>query len=121
MAADTGTHLTRSRLTASPGKCVWFTLALPTPWPVASSTIAPVAAADRLAAALRARGVPTTRRSDDSGISVLTAGTVNIWVEPEVFSWNNGQGYTREPLSDLQEAAERIVSHHETHTPSLPT
>jgi hypothetical protein len=121
LATDTGTHLTRSRLTASPGKSVWFALPLPTSWPTTSRVIAPISAADWLTAALRSRGVPTTRRSDESGISVLTAGTVNIWVEPKAFSWHNGQGYTREPLTDLQETAERIVSHHETHTATSPT
>ncbi|GAA1892340.1 ATP-binding protein [Actinomadura bangladeshensis] len=58
LATDTGTHRTRSRLTASPGKCVWFTLALPAPWSATTSVIAPIAAADRLTAALRSRGVP---------------------------------------------------------------
>ncbi|TMR26098.1 ATP-binding protein [Actinomadura geliboluensis] len=118
LAADTGSHLTRSRLTASPGKSVWFTLALPNSWPTFRSVIAPISAADRLAAALRSRGVPTTRRSEESGLSVLIAGTVNVWVEPKAFSWHDGHGYTREPLTDLQETAERIVSHHETHPPA---
>ncbi|GAA1892335.1 hypothetical protein [Actinomadura bangladeshensis] len=46
---------------------------------------------------------------------------MNIWVEPKAFAWHNGQSYTREPLIDLQETAERIVSHHETHAPTSPT
>ncbi|TDD59849.1 hypothetical protein E1293_46125 [Actinomadura darangshiensis] len=121
LATDTGMHLTRSRLTGLPGKRVWFALAHPIPWPVTSSVIAPTSAADRLTSALRSRGVPTTRRSDDGGISVRTAETMNIWVEPKAFSWHDGHGYTREPLIDVQEVAERIVHHHETRTLPSPT
>lgn len=119
LSADTGSHFTRSRLTAATGKCVWFTFALPKPWPAANHVVAPLSAASRLSAALRARGVPTTCRSDDSGISVLNTGALNVWVEPKAFSWREGQSYVRQPLLDLQETAERIISHHETpHTAS---
>ncbi|MFA1551779.1 ATP-binding protein [Actinomadura chokoriensis] len=121
LATDTGIHLTRSRLTVSPGKRVWFTLPLTAPWPADGSAIAPISAADRLTAALRSRGVPTTLRSDDHGVSLLTAGTTNIWVEPKAFAWHDGQGYTRHPLADLQETAERIVGHHETRTLTSPS
>lgn len=114
LSADTGTHLTRSRLTAATGKCVWFTLALPTSWPPANR-ITPIAAASRLSEALRARGVPTSCRSDDRGISILSIRALNIRVDPKAFSWRNGGGYIRQPLIDLQETAERLVSHHETH------
>ncbi|WP_021591187.1 ATP-binding protein [Actinomadura welshii] len=121
LSADTGSHFTRSRLTAATGKCVWFALPLPTPWPAIDRVVAPLSAASRLSAALRARGVPTTCRSDDSGISILNTGALNVWVEPKVFSWRDGQGYVRQPLLDLQEAAERIIRHHETpHTTSPP-
>ncbi|NKZ03282.1 ATP-binding protein [Actinomadura latina] len=118
LSVSAGTHPTRSRLNAAPGKCVWFTLGLPSSWPEAfrgSVRSAPRTAADRLHAALNARGVPTTRHSDDSGVSVLTTGTLNIWVDRKAFSWRDGQRYTRQPLIDLQETAERVISHHETH------
>ncbi|MEU8344782.1 ATP-binding protein [Spirillospora sp. NPDC048832] len=124
LSTDTGTHPTRSRLTATPGKRVWFTLALPTAWPQAARGIAPITpgtAANRLSAALQTRGVPTTCRSDDSGISILTTQTLNIWVEPKAFSWRDGRAYTRQPLIDIPETAERIISHHEVHAPTSPT
>lgn len=121
LSTGTGTHLTRSRLTAATGKRVWFTLPLPAPWPSPDHAIAPISAANRLSEALRARGVSTACRSDDSGLSVLTAGTLNVWVEPKAFSWRNGRDYTRRPLLDLQETAEHIISHHETHASPSPT
>ena len=124
VSTGTGTHPSRSRLTAAPGKCVWFTLALPTAWPQAAQGITPITprtAANRLSAALKARGVPTTCRTDDSGISVLATNTLNIWVEPKAFSWRDGRAYTRQPLLDIQETAERIVGYHEAHALASPS
>ncbi|MFG2245787.1 ATP-binding protein [Spirillospora sp. NPDC048823] len=114
LSSNTGTNFTRSRLTTSVGKSVWFTLPLPTGWPTANRVITSAAAASRLSEGLRARGIPATRRSDHNGISVINVGALNIWVEPDAFSWRSSQGYTHQPLIDLQEAAERIVSCHET-------
>ncbi|MEU8803286.1 ATP-binding protein [Spirillospora sp. NPDC048819] len=114
LSSNTGTHHTRSRLTTSVGKCVWFTLTLPTGWPAAKRVIIPAVAAGRLSEVLRARGVPAACRCDDNGISLINVGALNIWVEPNAFSWRSSQGYTRQPLIDLQEVAERIVSCHET-------
>jgi Histidine kinase-like ATPase domain len=120
LATHTGSHLTRSRLTTKTGKCVWFTLPLPTPWPAADRVIVPDLAADRLHGVLRARGVLTTLRSTDTGTSILTLGALTIRVEPKSFSWRDGQGCTRQPLSDLQETAERIVSTHESRSRRMP-
>ncbi|GAA4238103.1 hypothetical protein GCM10022254_52670 [Actinomadura meridiana] len=114
LCRSTGTHITRSRLTSKTGKCVWFALAVPPSRPTTNRVIAPAFAANRLTEALSARGIPATRRSDDSGISVINVAALNIWVEPKVFAWRTPSGYTRQPLVDLQETAERIVSHYET-------
>lgn len=118
LSQATGTHPTRARLTTASGKCVWFTLALPTPWPDAHRVIPPAWAAECLSRTLRIRGIPVTLRSDNRGISVLTVAALNIWVEPKAFSWKDGHGYTRQPLIDLQETAERIVNCHELTHPS---
>ncbi|GAA0284354.1 hypothetical protein GCM10009527_095530 [Actinomadura nitritigenes] len=114
LATRTGSHFTRSRLTTTTGKCVWFTLPLPACWPTAVRVIAPKLASDNLLDALRGRGIPATGCSDDRGISVLTVATLNIWVGPTGFSWRDRRGYVRQPLIDLQETAERIVSRNET-------
>ncbi|MFE9107008.1 ATP-binding protein [Actinomadura geliboluensis] len=121
LATRTGTSFTRSRLSVSTGKRVWFTLALPAPWSATGRVIAPRFAAHRLSEALAARGIPTTCRSDDTGISVITAGTLHVWVEPKAFCWRDDHGYTRQPLIDLQETAERIVNHHESHASRTST
>ncbi|MFF0520719.1 ATP-binding protein [Actinomadura nitritigenes] len=113
LAARTGSHFTRSRLTAMTGKCVWFTLRLPASWPMVGP-IAPKLASDNLLDALRRRGVSATGCSDEAGVSVLTVAALNIWVGPTGFSWRDGRAYVRQPLIDLQETAERIVSRHET-------
>ncbi|TDB95676.1 ATP-binding protein [Actinomadura sp. 7K534] len=120
LSQSTGTHLTRSRLAPTVGKAVWFTLALPTPWPETDRILPPATAAECLSGALRTRGIPTTLRSDDRGISVLTVADLIIWAEPKMFSWQDGHGYTRQPLIDLQETAERIISRHETADVSVP-
>ncbi|MFB4298481.1 ATP-binding protein [Actinomadura sp. NTSP31] len=113
LATRTGSHFTRSRLTTMTGKCVWFTLCLPTSWSMVSP-IAPKLASDNLLDSLHRRGIPATGCSDDRGISVLTVAALNIWVGPTGFSWRDGRGYVRQPLIDLQETTERIVSRHET-------
>ncbi|SNT60794.1 Anti-sigma regulatory factor (Ser/Thr protein kinase) [Actinomadura meyerae] len=121
LAVHAGASFTRSRLAVSTGKRVWFTLPLPAAWSAAGHVIAPGLAANRLCEALAARGIPTSCRSDDKGISVVTAGALDVWVEPKAFSWRDGQGYSRQPLIDLQETAERIVGHHETHASKTST
>ncbi|MFA1546128.1 ATP-binding protein [Actinomadura chokoriensis] len=115
VSSSTGTHLTRSRMTAAPGKCVWFTLPLPAIWQIADRAIPPIFAACRLSDALKARGIPTTYRRDGNGATVLSTRTLNIWVAPNAFTWPDSHGYIRQPLIDLQETAERITSHYETH------
>ncbi|MEU8124942.1 ATP-binding protein [Spirillospora sp. NPDC049024] len=119
VSTSTGTHLTRSRLTAAPGKCVWFTLPLPATWQIADRAIPPIFAACQLSGALKARGIPTTYRRDSGGATVLSTRTLNIWVAPKAFTWPDNHGHIRQPLIDLEETAERITSHHETH-PSAP-
>ncbi|TDE29993.1 ATP-binding protein [Actinomadura sp. 6K520] len=114
LSSEMGTHHTRSRLTTSRGKCVWFTLPLPTGWPVATHVITPAMAASRLSEVLRARGIPATCRGDDSGAPVISVGALNIWMEANVFSWRTSRGHVSQPLIDLQEVAERIVNCHET-------
>ena len=116
VSTSTGTHLTRSRLTAASGKCVWFTLPLPATWQIADRAIPPIFAACQLSDALKARGIPTTYRRDGSGATVLSTRTLNIWVAPKAFTWPDNHGHTRQPLIDLEETAERITSHHETHS-----
>ena len=118
LSSDTGTNLTRSRLTTSAGKSVWFALPLPTDWPAANRIITPATAASQLSDVLRTRGIPATQRDGHNGNPVINIGVLNIGVEPSAFSWRSSQGHARQPLIDLQEAAERIVSCHETTHPS---
>ncbi|MEV5831567.1 ATP-binding protein [Spirillospora sp. NPDC052242] len=111
LAVATGTHRTRSRTGAVvPGKSVWFTVPLPMPWPAPATLVPPALAAARLREALNGRGIPTAHRSDNRGITIINAGTLNVWVQPTAFAWCDDHGYARLPLSDLQEATERIVS-----------
>lgn len=112
VTAQWGSRPSRSRLTrpSVPGKAVWFSLPLPEPWPGSGLVIPPVKAAQALHNALTVRGVTSTRRSDDHGISVVQAGDLNIWVEPKSYTWSNGDGgYTRHPLLDLQEVVEHLI------------
>ncbi|MDL4813079.1 ATP-binding protein [Actinomadura opuntiae] len=116
LASHTGAHWTRARFRSScTGKRVWFAVALPTPWPKADQIVPPATAARGLSEVLRARGVGVVRRTDEAGISILATGDLNIWVEPKAFSWRAGTNYLRQPLIDLQETAECIVSHLEGH------
>ncbi|NDU73839.1 hypothetical protein GWI34_14500 [Actinomadura sp. DSM 109109] len=120
VSASTGTHFTRSRLTTTPGKCVWFTLALPTPWQMVDQALTPTLAACQLSDALKARGISAIYRREDSGATVLSTRTLNVWTGPEAFTWHDGRQYVRQPRIDLQETAERITSHHETYTSASP-
>lgn len=120
VSAGTGTHFTRSRLTAGPGKCVWFTLALPTPWRMVEQALTPTLAAHQLSDALKARGISTTYRREDSGATVLSTRTLSIWIGSKTFTWHDGYRYTHQSLTDLEETAERITSHHETHPSASP-
>ncbi|SNS76237.1 ATP-binding protein [Actinomadura mexicana] len=115
VSTSTGTHFTRSRLTTALGKCVWFTLALPSPWQMVDQALTPTLAACQLSEALKARGISTTYCREDSGATVLSTRTLSIWIGSKTFTWHDGHRYTRLPLIDLQETAERITSHHETH------
>ena len=120
VSASTGTHFTRSRITAAPGKCVWFTLALPSLWQMVDQALTPTLAACRLSDALKARGISTTYRREDSGATVLSTRTLSIWIGSKTFTWHDGHRYTRQSLIDLQETAERITSHHEIHPSASP-
>ncbi|WP_147449260.1 ATP-binding protein [Actinomadura pelletieri] len=111
LSVDTGTDITRSRLTRARGKRVWFTIALPLPWPTETRVISPSQAARGLYEALTQRGVPATRQGD-----LVTAAPLNIWVEPKTFTWHTGGTDTHQPLQDLQETAEQITTHLESVT-----
>jgi hypothetical protein len=99
------------------GKAIWFALPLPGLWPAACTALGPSDAAQELVCALAARGIDTSRRSDDTGISIVHVAGRNVWVRPETFCWRNGTGgYVRYPLTDLQEVVEHLVSIHESDT-----
>ncbi|GAA2166477.1 ATP-binding protein [Actinomadura napierensis] len=116
LASNTGAHRTRARFRpACEGKRVWFAVALSTPWPEADQTVPPATAAWGLSEVLHARGIRVIRRTDEVGISILAIGDLNVWVEPKAFSWRTGRGYIHQPLVDLHETAECIVSHLEGH------
>lgn len=123
VAAAWGAHPSRSRLTPAPlpGKRVWFSLTLPTPWHWTKRIVSPSLASKRLVELLRMRGVDTTRTSDDKGVALVTAGHLNIWVEPEAFAWCDGDGgHVRYPHLDLQDAAEHLVAALEAATARPP-
>ncbi|XVQ11404.1 ATP-binding protein [Spirillospora sp. CA-255316] len=111
LASDTGAHFTRSRLACTPiqGKVVWLALAIPAPWPEPEHNVTPTVAAYRLLLALQTRGIHSTHRSDDTGQPVITAGGLNIRVEPKTFSWPEGNGYVHHPLFDLHETTEHVI------------
>ncbi|MEW2353346.1 ATP-binding protein [Spirillospora sp. NPDC029432] len=112
LARTWGCHPSRSRLnpTPTPGKATWFTLPLPAHWPTPQQPIPPALAAQRLALTLQSRGLDCARRSDDTGISVVTVEDLIVWVKRASFSWRSDtRTYASHPLIDLQEAAESVV------------
>ncbi|MGH3238828.1 MAG: ATP-binding protein [Spirillospora sp.] len=112
LSSAAGAHITRSRVaSAELGKCVWFALPTAATWTAARRAMAPGRAALWLVESLRARGIDASWQSGHTGVSVITADSLNVWVEPEVFAWRDGVDFVRRPLADLQETAERIVGH----------
>jgi hypothetical protein len=118
-----GHHLSRGRLGGwkVQGKAVWFALRIPPGSDLATSArVAPRGsrAIAELAAALADRGlgaglVPVTESTGD--LAVLSVSTeLTVWCRGEVVWWQEPQGgYDRLLVSDLVEAAERIVCVHE--------
>ncbi|WP_067479074.1 ATP-binding protein [Actinomadura hibisca] len=106
-----GAHPSRSRLLPHPqrGKAVWMALPLPASWPTPIDPIFPAVAAQRLAANLAARGIPARRLSTNTGLSLVTAASVQVMVCPDAFLWSAAGTDHRHPLIDLQEASERVV------------
>jgi len=118
-----GHHLSRGRLGAwkVQGKAVWFALRIPPASDLATSArVAPRGsrAIAELAGALADRDlgaglVPVTETTGD--LAVLSVSTkLTVWCRGEVVWWQEPHGgYDRLPVSDLVEAAERIVCVHE--------
>jgi hypothetical protein len=118
-----GHHLSRGRLGSwkVQGKAVWFALRIPPGSDLsASQRIAPRGsrAIAELAAALVDRGlgaglVPVTEPTGD--LAVLSVSRkLTVWCRGEVVWWQEPEGgYDRLPVTDLVEAAERIVCAHE--------
>ncbi len=118
-----GHHLSRGRLGAwkVQGKAVWFALRIPPGSELASSQrLAPRGsrAIAELAAALADRGlgaglVPVTEAGGD--LAVLSVSRrLTVWCRGEIVWWQEPEGgYDRLPVTDLVEAAERIVRAHE--------
>ncbi len=118
-----GHHLSRGRLGSwkVQGKAVWFALRIPPGSDLsASRRIAPRGsrAIAELAAALVNRGlgaglVPVTEPAGD--LAVLSVSReLTIWCRGGVVWWQEpAGGYDRLPVTDLVEAAERIVCAHE--------
>lgn len=119
LAAETGTHPSRSRIGAwsVPGKAAWFALALPRPWPAAQPAPTPVQAAKHLQTLLTARGIDRLIRADRPGLSLISVRRdLNVWAEPRGF-WLRGidGAPIRRPLTDLQDVTELVIHHHERH------
>jgi hypothetical protein len=74
LALEWGWRWTRSRSADRPvpGKAVWFSVPLPSSWPRPPWCIPPLVAARHLVAGLVRRDVPAARRSDGTGVSVVT-------------------------------------------------
>jgi len=118
-----GHHLSRGRLGAwkVQGKAVWFALRIPPGSELATSQrLAPRGsrAIAQLAAALADRGlgaglVPVTEAGGD--LAVLSVSRrLTVWCRGEIVWWQEPEGgYDRLPVTDLVEAAERIVRAHE--------
>jgi hypothetical protein len=115
-----GSHPSRCRLGnwPVPGKATRFVLPLPQPWPSTDRIIAPSVAGDALVAALAARGIAGSCRSDDKGVSIVQTNALNVWVTRETFSWQEaGGGYVRHPLVDLHEESDLQVGWSQTSHP----
>jgi hypothetical protein len=122
-AGHWGHHLSRGRLGAwkVQGKAVWFALRIPATSALArSERVAPrgARAVAELAAALVDRGlgaglVPVTESGGN--LAVLSVSRqLTVWCRGEVVWWREPDGgYDRLTVSDLVEAAERIVCAHE--------
>ena len=122
-AGHWGHHLSRGRLGAwkVQGKAVWFALRIPATSDLArSERLAPrgARAVGELAAALADRGlgaglVPVTESGGD--LAVLSVSRqLTVWCRGDVVWWQQpAGGYDRLTVSDLVEAAERIVRAHE--------
>ena len=118
-----GHHLSRGRLGSwkVQGKAVWFALRIPPGSDMAASQrISPRGsrAIAELAAELADRGlgaglVPVTEPTGD--LAVLSVSReLTVWCRGEVVWWQEPEGgYDRLPVTDLVEAAERIVCAHE--------
>ncbi len=118
-----GHHLSRGRLGVwkVQGKAVWFALRIPPGSDMASSDrLCPRGsrAIAELAAALTDRGlgtglVPVTEPAGD--LAVLSVRReLTVWCRGEVVWWQEpAGGYDRLSVTDLVEAAERIVCAHE--------
>jgi hypothetical protein len=118
-----GHHPTRGRLGAwkVPGKAVWFALRVPpandlahTRWPLARGW----QAIDALTAALADRGlgaglVPATEPGGDLAVLSVSC-QLTVWCHGEILWWKAPDGgYDRFAVTDLVEAAERLVWAHE--------
>ena len=118
-----GHHLSRGRLGAwkVQGKAVWFALRIPPGSELATSErLAPRGsrAIVELSGALADRGlgaglVPVTEAGGD--LAVLSVSRrLTVWCRGEIVWWQEPEGgYDRLPVTDLVEAAERIVWAHE--------
>jgi hypothetical protein len=118
-----GHHLSRGRLGVwkVPGKAVWFALRIPATSELArSERLSPRGseAIEELAATLTDRGlgtglVPVTEPGGDLAVLSISHG-LTVWCQNQVIWWREpGGDYDRLPVTDLVEAAERIVAAHE--------
>ena len=117
-----GHHLTRSRLGGwkVPGKAVWFALPVPEParhvpdW-ARRAWLGPCDAARELAAMLADRGLGErlmVTNEPVAGIAVLSIQCgLTVWCRDRFTCWRTRAGrYQRQPVADLIESAEQIVS-----------
>jgi hypothetical protein len=116
LASDTSSHFTRSRLAPTPvkGKATWFTQAIPDSWPGTEHSISDGLAASRLLLALRSRGINSYRRRDSTGLNLITANELIIWVDGKSYFWREGDDFAHHPSIDLHETVERIISRVDT-------
>jgi hypothetical protein len=116
LASDTSSRFTRSRLASNPvkGKALWFTQAVPAPWPTVERALPEPLAASRLLLALRSRGINSHRHRDHTGLTAITADKLIVWVDSKSYFWREEDGFTHRPLIDLHETTEAIISHLDT-------